>query len=221
MIRLTFLLLFISICSYSQNTVDESEYLLIGTIYQEQINNDIIGHIFWDKPEYQKGSIIYKDVEFTNKRLKYDLLNQKLILYQDINHQLPRFIQLNTHYISTFKINNQLFSNKDNFLKELPSEYKFLNVILQGKITYLIGRKKILHKLAVKNEYDKYDLIEEHFLLINNEVFVVKNKRDLYKIFNPYKKQLKMYIKKNKLRIDFKNNRNDVKLLLEFCETLI
>lgn len=213
-----FFLMLIGTISYAQNDNDESEFLLTGLLYEEPIK-DIVGHPYFDSSDFQDGSFVYQGRYFSNKSIKYNLCNQKLIIYQEINPQLPRFIQLNSKYLSEFNIGSFKFIAKESILDTIPFTLDFYQSILDEEIKYYIGREKFIKTLAVDNEKDKYKEIDTHFIIYEGNTYPIKRKRDLMKIFGPYKKELRSYIKAKNLKINIKNP-EDICHLLRHISTL-
>ena len=217
------ILLFIiskSLLVLAQNISESNNELLIGKLYQERTNK-IDGHPFLINSDFHPCTLIYKDIEFKNLLIKYDLLNQQIILYQQVDSIAPPYIILNNNMIKNFSLRfdyrSSLFSSDFSKIPELNNKIKFYEVIHNGKTKYIVGRIKTIKELAINNEIDSYVLNQYYYLIINNSVLRIRNKKDILNAFPLYKKELKSFIKRNKLKIKV-DNFSDIDLLLSFCD---
>lgn len=224
-IKVVLIFLFVISINYKANSqvIDlEKNDLLNGRLYQEEKTN-IDGQACLFDNKFHNSSIIYNGTEYNNRLIKYDIYNQKIIYYQKIDSSLPRFIILNQKYLSDFRIKfhtNELnFTNKFSNIEGLPKEIKYYELAYNGRIKYIVGRYKRILKVNTINNNDKYLEEEIHFLIINDNLYKIKNKRDIYSIYKQKKKIIKAFIKENKLNITLQNRYDLIELLI-FCESL-
>lgn len=197
--------------------------LLNGRLYQEQRTN-IEGHAFLLDNKFHLSNITYKGVYYKNLLIKYDLYNQQVIYYQKIDSLLPRFLLLNLDYLEKFEFEynstKYTFSSEFSDLNDLISDIKYYELIYDGTFKYIKGRIKEIDELAINNRIDKYVEKSYYYLVIDNKVHIIRNKRDFIKLFNSNKKELKKFIKSNNLNIKVWSYYDIIKLLV-FCESLI
>lgn len=224
-IKLLLIFLFVISTNYKANsqTLDlEKNDLLNGRLYQE-VKTNIVGHPYLFENKFYKSIIVYKDTEYANRLIKYDIHNQEVIFYQEVDPTLPRFIKLNQNDVSEFRImfysSELTFTNKFSQVKRLPKEIKYYELVYDSKIKYLIGRYKTINKFTTIDNEDEYHLAESHFLIIDNILYKIKNKRDIYTIYKKDKKKIKAFIKSKHLNINIANPYDLIELLI-YCESL-
>lgn len=224
-IKTLLILIFLISINYKANSqiLDlEKNDLLNGRLYQE-VKTNIKGHPYLFDNKFYKSIIVYKGKEYANLLINYNIHNQEVIFYQEIDLTLPRFIKLNQNYLSEFRMKvysrELTFTNIFSQIEGLPKEIKYYELVHNGKIKYLIGRYKSIDEMSTIDNKDEYQLEESHFLIINNTVYKIKNKRDIYLIYKKDKKKIKAFIKSNHLNIKIKNRYDLIELLI-YCESL-
>lgn len=216
-----FLILNISFV-FSQNNYNMANELLVGRIYQEGFNN-AKGHGFWIN-EFKNCKMSYKDLSFDSLLIKYDLLNQQIVLYQSIDSFIPRYIVLNNNFINEFEVvvNGQkfYFSPEYSKMEGVKKNVKFYQVVYNSNIKYIIGRLKRYKELGSNSETEEYIQENYYYLIVKNRAFLIRNKKDLLSVFPEFKNELKSYIKKNRLKMK-PENLKDIVTLLAYYETII
>lgn len=197
-IKVVLIFLFVISINYKANSqvIDlEKNDLLNGRLYQE-IKTNVLGHPFLFDNKFYKSSIVYKGKEYANRLIKYNIHNQDVIFYQDVDSTLPRFIKLNQNYLSEFRIkvysSELTFTNKFSQVEDLSKEIKYYELVHDGRIKYIIGRFKTILEMSTINNKDKYEETEMHFLIINDNLHKIKNKRDIYSIYKQDKRKLRL-----------------------------
>ena len=224
-IKKILIFLFVISINYKANSqvIDlEKNDLLNGRLYQE-VKTNIEGHPYLFDNKFYKSSIVYKGKEYANRLIKYNIHNQEVIFYQAVDSTLPRFIKLNQNYLNEFRIkfysSELTFTNKFSQVEGLPKEIKYYELVHNSKIKYLIGNYKSINELSTIDNKDEYILEESHFLIIDNILHKIKNKRDIYSIYKKDKNKIKAFIKSKHLNISIKNRYDLIELLI-YCESL-
>ncbi len=209
----------------AQEIDPKSSILLNGRLYQESrlYQENIGGHPFFIDNKFYSSNIVYKGMTFDNLLIKYDLLNQHLIYYQNIDEESPRFILLNNNYLDRFELtvssHKLVFTNEYSDLKGLISDIKYYQLIYDGKYKYIKGSIKTIDELPVYNRTKEYIEKSYYYLIVNDKPYRIKRKRDFLLIFDVHKKALRKYIKTNRLNIKVWSHADIVKLIV-FCESL-
>lgn len=225
-LKLYIALLAISVFSldiFSQEIDIKKNDLLNGKLYQES-KSRIEGHPFLIDDRFYTCNITYKGISYNNILLKYDLVNQQIIYFQEIDPKMPRFILLNLDYLDKFELLNnsdkQIFTHVYSDMAGVDSYIKYYQIIYDGEIKYIKGNRKRIKKLNVNNRLDEYVEENYYYLIINNKPYRVKKRRDILELFKNNKKELRAFIRKNNLNIKVWSHDNVIRLLV-FCETLI
>lgn len=211
-----------SFSAFSQLIDRKSNDLLYGKIYKER-RSTIKGHPFLINDKLHLANVFYKNMNYKNLYIKYDLFNQQIIYYQEINPNMPRFILLNTDYLEGFELINAStkfhYTNSFSHINGLNSNIKYYHLIYDGTIKYIKGSIKIIDELAVNNRYDEYREEVYYYIILNDTAYRIKSKRDFLNLFKNNKKELKKFIKTNKLKIKVWSHADIIKLLM-FCESV-
>ncbi len=194
------------------------ENLINGCKYMNQFNN-VKGHEFFGDNEFISGSLVLNNKTYTNVSIKYDILNQDIILsyknsLQGINH-----IVLQKSLISEFELGSKHFEK----LYFAETDTQFFQVISNEKIKCLYFWQKILeiNPQSVQNYFEYSDQSKKTYLVINNDLKHYSSKFSFIRLFpEDLHKPIKAYFSKNKLNIKNASDESILKLI-EFCEGLI
>jgi hypothetical protein len=216
-------ILLFSLISYSQADSIKYNELLLGKVYQ-QGSKRIDGHPFIESTDFHLCKLTYRDIVYENLMVNYDLENQEIILYQTFNLSVPSYIILNSGIISDFeiKVNNRIchFSSAFNKIKGINTEIRFYEVIHNGKTKYIVGRNKQIKELAINGKIDSYIQTQFNYLIVNDNLTRVSNKKDLLNALPGFSKEIRSFIKQNNLKIRV-DNYNDIQKLLSFYDSLL
>lgn len=203
-------LFFLSNC-YSQNAVSKiytnfnntinfnNTPIGFGELYKEKYRKKKGNHNFFLTDQFKKGNIKYDGNYFYNINLKYDLVDDAIILnFSNLNQSISIICEKKN--ISSFEIDKFHFVNTE--------EYGFVEVLL-SKENFSIFKKHKKIKKEIKDEgvmyYTFKDKREELILFYQNIYYPVSSKKDFIKIF-PEEKQyiIEFFHEKNKFKNDFK-----------------
>jgi hypothetical protein len=177
--------------------------LLYGIVYKPT-NYNSIGHPFYLNDKIYSANLYFDGNTYKNVSLKYDLYTQKIVLYQDYNSSQYRFIELNINLIDSFELIDEsskvhYFFKNSNYTDKI-TEIKFLELIYKNEITYIVGRNKSFIELAQELK-NKFYLKEYHYLIFNGQLEIINSKADILNLFLNRKKELKKFIRKNKIKM--------------------
>ena len=152
--------------------------------------------------EYLQGIVTIKGKTFGNVQLKYDIFKDEILTPIDSG----RILQINKEMIDSFSLSFQ--GRKYQFIKMKEDTSKlsesFYNVLYNGKTSLLLKYAKKIDKLSVEGKYDKFYQINKIFIVLNDKLYPVTGKADLFKILPDEKSKIKDFMKTNKLRISEK-----------------
>lgn len=202
------------ICTFCQNNSESLFYtsfdntigqnntpLSYGVIYKEKYIKKIKdNHNFFLNDKFNEGSIHYRDQPFFNVQLKYDIVNDLIILKINSQDQIPSII-LDKDLVRNFRINNFRFQNTPlGFLEEV--------VMLNNYSIY--KKHKKISKENIDGTYKHYTFKSKNpqfILFYNGKYYTIKSKRDFIKIFPDQKKKIIKYYRSNRhlFKNSFKN----------------
>lgn len=189
-----------------QNTINfyysvtkENAHLYIGSEYAGY-DNRVIGNPFFDTATAQNGSIYYNGTFYRKVPMLYDILNDDILVNR---YNQYYFIRLAKEKIGYFSILTHNFIRivPDSNNKALPRA-GFYDVVYNGKTEVLVKREK-----TIKDDQPiTYELISRYiqhnsfFVKIQNTYFEVSTKKSLFKIFDSKYREIRSYLKKNKIK---------------------
>lgn len=217
---LSILLFFNHTFSQEKKSRCESSYIdiLYGIVYQPQSYNAVNDPYYIN--DFLPATLYFNDKCIDDALIKYDIYNQELVLYQDYDVRKSRFIKLNANLINRLElVDKQGNAHKFISSKEIPltnQDIIFYEEVYIHKIKYYIGNKKRLNEFVQGNK-NKFSLDEYHYLYVDNRLFEFSNRKELYGILNMDKKEIKRFVRKNKLKIKM-DRIDDIIKLLQFFE---
>lgn len=159
-------------------------------------------HMFLGADEFVIGHIISKNKTYHTK-LKYDLLNDKVVIHYDDGHQ-PISVSLSPEIVDQFRI-------EDRELIKLPESQNLKSYYENGFFERIYGGADfsffIKHRKKLKKNKDRTNVIysfweESIFLFEHKDQFYrIGNKRDIIKIVPHLKKEIEHFFGRFK-RID-------------------
>ena len=154
------------------------------------------GHPFFKTNTAGTGSVIYDNILYENVQMQYDEV-QEVLFMQDSVHR----IQLLNQRIAGFTLFDNTFIHivKDSQNAVLVNS-GFYNVLYNGKIKLLKKEEKMIREDVSTGVIIRYiEILNYYYIEQNNAWYSIKNKNSIVDIFKDYKKEIRQYIKKNKL----------------------
>lgn len=207
---------------YIKNQLDKiyglDQRLISGKSYPGEVKGSIAGSPYWVDSEWKLGSVDINGVRFTNLLLKFDIVEDILVLNtSNLNKQTIQ-VCLNMNSISEFYLGEKKFIKfpvKDDSTKEL-----FCQVCAEGKLSYLVTKSKTLAITSESATSYKYNEQINNYLLYEGRLIKFKGKRTIYKLFPELKQDIRKFSYQNALTMPRKNIVNRA-ILVEYCNQLI
>ena len=184
-----------------QDTIKERQVLYKGIIWKNKYHR-IQGDQFLFSDLFLPGSVTINGKIFKNVRIKYDIFSDEIIT--PVNSEV--ILQLNKEMVDSFTISFEdkvyRFTNiRNDTLKNFTG---YINLIYKGSSAFYVKYKKLISPSNTPKS-DGY-FIQNHmmYLMKDNIVYPIKGTKTLYKSLNADKKQIRNYIKKNKLKVSKK-----------------
>lgn len=168
----------------------------------EYINYDLgySGNPFFLDDYYVEGTIEYNDMVYHKIPLKYDVVENKVLVEYFDNAGYRSGLVLEYHKVNAFTYEGHQFVkiNKTNPVGSL--EEGFYDMLLDDEISIYARRKKQISKAVKYGQLDiKFEVLDQFFVELADNTYEVNNKSSLLQLFKDHKKELKKYIKANKL----------------------
>jgi len=198
---------------FSQNEVTKERYykvydsivgnenldLLNGKVFIDYFKSNKEEYRFFKSFNYLKGSVISKQQPFYNLSLKYDLLEDQLILKPNSDTNFLD-IKLISENISRFTIDNHEFINvnDNNSLNDLELN-GFLELIYKGTHFNLYNKhsKIVKEKIKANKTYSTFKKYSTYLLEYNSVFYEIKSKKSFRNVFPDTEIIINNYYKKN------------------------
>jgi hypothetical protein len=229
MLRFLYLLFSISLYSIfnpvtAQNSIEDKNIyglnpiLHNGEVYNYFPSPDVKGHQYYNQKNFTEGCISIRGVKYEKVLINYDILNQEVILKYTDPQGSNRLLKVSKAWLEEFKVSGEHFS-----LIESPEGEKLIvQTLNQGEMQ--------LHKHWTKKLIAVISFVEEHYvfekkrskLLVSykNKLQEFKSTKDILGFFDDKtQKQIKSYLKENKIKAR-SNSTEQLIELLNFCNQL-
>ncbi|HHL57525.1 MAG TPA: hypothetical protein ENJ14_01130 [Bacteroidetes bacterium] len=193
--------------------------LVNGTIYlQEHLmaNN----HPFFLYSDWYFGNITVNGDLFKGVFLKYDIYSDKLILKAARHRGGTVVISLNNEFVDNFRLGDRYFVNATDFrVKGLQTD--FVELLYHGNFDFFVGYVKLFNSnYSSKAPYGYYGkTISFYYILQDGRLTRINAKKSLLGYFEPYKKEIKRFMKKNKIKYG-KASYTQLHALMHYCDNL-
>lgn len=205
---------------YSQNYYGIDDELVNGCVYQMH-DYRIQGSPYLFENVWSNGTIFIKGREYSNLLLKYDVLNDALVLNTQIN-EYNRLLSINKSQIDSFLIENRLFVSS-RILFNNQKEVTFLEKINTNSYSLLVEYKKVYLKTYNNlTPYGRFSSLKKNVILFHNGIITnANNTSSFIKGFedNIDKKKVKNYMKQNGIKYSDASSR-ELKELITYCNTI-
>lgn len=166
-----------------------------------------------------KGDFLYDGTQFNNIEFSYDLSKDIIITNIKTKDKTKRNIVVNPYWLEGFSVYDS--SKKYDFLrggllhKKLDS-LDYYQLVEFKSLKYIVKRTKYPVFTADVSRKYKYVSKNSLYVLKGTELITIKKKNDLIYFFPNQKKEMKRFIRKNKLKISSKTPMDASLLLSKF-----
>ncbi len=160
-------------------------------------SHKIIGHAYYPENEWNNGTVVYDGITYTNVSMMYDIYQDQLI----IQHFHRLMMQLHKEKVKEFTFNNRrFFLFQVDTLQKLPFSTGFYEDLYKGKIQLIAKRQKIMEE-TITDVVEQRLLLKNYFYINRNQTwYAVKTYRDLTGVLKEKAKEIRQYLKKNKVK---------------------
>lgn len=193
-----------------QDTLLENQILFNGRMWINQYFKVMEDQFLFSK-DFLPGSVTINGRTFDDLEIRYDIYNDEIII--PTNHGL--LIQLNKEMIDSFNIT---FENKSYHFTNIRTDSVkgfngYLNVLYQGETTLYVKHKKEIAFLAVERKFDVFYKTQRMYIVRDNTIIPLSRRRELYKLLDDYKAQVRSYVKQNRLFVSVKDPESIVNVI--------
>lgn len=199
-----------------QNNPSGKRQLLNGRIWYDQ-HSKVEGDQYFLSDSFLKGSVVFNGQKFDELDLKYDLLNDELVLRPE-SHPI---IYLNKEMVDSFTLH---FNNRDHKMINAGNDSRgilkgYVNVLYDGQSGLYVKYSKRIYPLAVDGKYDLFVQFRQIYFRKDSALVPVGGKRKLLNLLDDKKKEIRHYIKTSRVKPTLKDIATFVPLL-EYYDSL-
>ena len=185
--------------------IGRNSFLYTGKNYYNR-HDQVQGHPFFTDDYWEYGSIIFENQRFDSIYLKYDVYDDLLLVEHFSSSGIMTAMQIHKPKVSGFELFGHRFLQimDDSTAKIKPGFYD--NLYDGNNVQLLCKWKKELVKNMSAGSYSEEFMDKQRFFIVKGgEYFPVRNRSSLIKILEDQKKEIKRFIRQNKVRY-FNNN---------------
>ncbi len=175
--------------------------LSYGDVYKERyIKRTKNNHNFFKTNKFTEGNITYRNEVFYNTYIKYDIVNDNIILKISNLNQYISIIPEKA-FVEHFSIGKAIFFNtkKYGFLEKLSQKKEFSIFRKHSKVSIENNDNNYIHHTFKKKP-------NVYYIYTKDEYFPVRSKKDFIRIFPEKRKNITSFFRQNKIlfKSDFK-----------------
>jgi len=205
--------------SNTDSILGADDELINGVIYIQE-NLFASGHPFFLNSEWIKGSITVNGKKHDGLFIKYNINTDELIIRAERKRGGTPVITLNNEFIDNFYLGDRYFVNSMNFeVKGIQTD--FVEQLYFGSFAFYVSYSKLFNNdYNNKTPYGSYAKTTASYYLMQNDVITnIASKKALFNYFEPYKKDIKKFMKRNKIKYN-KASSSQLYDLMQYCDQL-
>ena len=178
------------------------------------------GHPYFETVDWIIGHVFVRGNKFEGVKLKFDIELDEFILYIEDKYQRKNYLVLNHHYVDSVAMGKYLFVNTG-ILPEIGRDIGYAERVYNSDLIFLVKYTKDFKKQYSESkpygEYSKQN--SDRYIAERGQLTKVTTRSSFLKYFEAYKKELKRYMKKQKINYK-KANSGELYNLLNHCHAL-
>lgn len=191
-----------------QDTSRASQILYNGRMWRN-LYSRVKGDQFLFTPDYIQSTVFIETRTFSEVPVRYDIFKDELIS----QNRKGLLIQLNKEHVDSF---NLYYSGKVYRFINLgesgePSGY--VRVLYHGDSKFYQKFRKNIELLAVEKKYDSFYQLRRLYLLKDSVAHQFNGRMELFRLFGDYRRDVRTYMKKSKIRIQRDNPESFIPLI--------
>lgn len=178
----------------------------------------VIGDQFLFNRDFVPGTVTIAGTTYNNLRMKYDIFNDEVLAITD----REIILQLNKEMVDSFSIlyNNRTFSFRRLDPDSVNDLSGYVDILYSGNISLYVKHRKIILFLEVDHKFDKFEESHKIFLEKDGIISLITGTGDLVNAFRDKKKQIRNYIRTNKINPLRKDPWSFIPVI-EYCDNLL
>jgi hypothetical protein len=199
------------------NPFIEKQSRLYNGIEHAGYSIKIKGHAYFIQKELQTGTVVYDELEFANVRMLYDLHKDQLIV---LHHNGFTKLGLVSEKVKEFSLFDHHFVRLiADSLSHSPLLTGFYDEVYKGRLNVLVKRGKFIEEM-VKDELEReFIQLDLYYIQKAGVYHQVKNYKGLLTLLKDRSKEIKQYLRKNRIKYR-KGAENAIVKAVEYYDSL-
>lgn len=222
-------------CSFGQQTVIQNEKMEIINLTNQFYGTDPLlvngrkyfephynakGHPYFISDQWQTGTISMDGKQFESTGLLYNLYIDRLILRASVNQNDTIYLLIDNLHLDSFTISGHHFVNN----AKLPGNHKltgYSEVIYKGSFSVIKKHNLDFIPEYANNKSTGHYSKPQHtsYILVNGKIINVTTKKMLLTYFPEHSRQIKQFIRKNKIKYSKAEN-HILQFLYKHCDEI-
>ena len=178
------------------------------------------GNPYFLSENWTKSTLIVDGKKYGEQDILYNIDVEKVILKTTINDSIIVFVMLNNEFVNSFYLGSHYFVNAATI--ELGDYFPgFIEQVYSNSFTVFIRHQKSFVSEFTKNTPNGFYSATKsvNYIFNNGQIHKLPTKRSLLEYFSPQKKEVKTFMRKNKIsykRADY----SQLYKLFNYCDEI-
>lgn len=187
--------------TFTHDTIFQKQLLNNGRIWRNSYLN-IQGHPYLFSDTFLTASVTVAGKTFGNVPVMYDIIKDEILAKTGDNI----IIQLNKEMVDAFTIGmeNRFYDFvkiENDTVKNLSG---YVNVLYDCKTTIWVKYRKYFEPPAIGSQQKRIYQVQKIYIIKNGQLFQISNKSKLLGLFKDKGREIRDFIRKNRLRLSVK-----------------
>jgi hypothetical protein len=195
-------LLYVSAVRKDQDTLDLKQYLYNGRVWRDVYSHRVKGDQYLYSKEFLPGSVKFNGRSFKNLNLRYDILNDEIMIITDQGN----ILQLNKEMVDNFDLEYEnithSFTNSDSDSLKMLKGYT--EILYKGNTALFVKYLKEITRSSQAGTNEVFEQVHRVYLLKDGTVYKISTKKEFLTLLDDKKNQITSYIRTNKLKVSRK-----------------
>jgi len=205
--------------NYTENIYGSDDIVVSGRTYLPDHYN-AKGNPYFLFDNWTEGTLIINGKKYKKQEILYNIDIDKIILKTTVSNNNEILLVLNNEFIDSFYFGKHYFINGAKYMPE--SKFRgFVEQVYCGSFTLLINHQKsFISRYTADTPNGLYSSTKStNYILNNGKLKKLPTKKSLFEYFSPHKKEIKNFMRKNKIRYK-KADYNNLYKLIEYCDNI-
>lgn len=205
--------------NHTEQIYSTDDLLVNGQIYSPE-RSLAKGSPYFGENEFSTGKVTIRGRKFDGVLLKYNLVDQRLLLRAAVESGRYVTILLNNNLVDAFTLDDQSFINTENYFQNTDVA-GFFKLVYEGRFACLVNYEKTFRAV-----YDTQtpngsftEARSEYFLLDEGKLVNITKKKALLKHFPLGKTEIKSFIRKHKINYK-KASLLSLNQIMKYCDSI-